>query len=464
MANFGQYFDKGIEVSFYIFKEVAMRNISYRAIFSIFLAINQYCYAGPLDTDTHSLTLEECLISARSCNPVILAAQEKVNELIADYNAAQSRFFPRISFSSYLARLDPDRLSAGSPDAQKLYKDESLYSLTGKQILFDGFKTYFSTKAADVGKAAQMKETEQVLHDVEFLVTEAFYRVLEADENIKVAKNALEQRRDFERLTNAYYNAGKVTRIDFFRARSQVFEAEQAVVEAENAKQLAGLILAKTMGVDNPTPITISGDVPKVFPPVPDFNTLWQQAQETNPEIKRLDLDVEQSKTLVRAAKADYSPEISLQGNIGRRYWDRGGTEDEYMGGVFMEFPFFEGGLTRARVAKAASQNLQLTELKRNRIDELRVNLMDALNGLENARHGIDTARQMIKANTEGYSSSFTLYKYGKAIGLDVLQAQVELTKSQFYFINNAVAYEINLARIKQITGADLSVSASAKR
>ena len=218
------------------------------------------------------------------------------------------------------------------------------------------------------------------------------------------------------------------------------------------------------MGVDNPTPITISGDVPKVFPPVPDFNTLWQQAQETNPEIKRLDLDVEQSKTLVRAAKADYSPEISLQGNIGRRYWDRGGTEDEYMGGVFMEFPFFEGGLTRARVAKAASQNLQLTELKRNRIDELRVNLMDALNGLENARHGIDTARQMIKANTEGYSSSFTLYKYGKAIGLDVLQAQVELTKSQFYFINNTVAYEINLARIKQITGADLSVSASAKR
>jgi hypothetical protein len=55
------------------------------------------------------------------------------------------------------------------------------------------------------------------------------------------------------------------------------------------------------------------------------------------------------------------------------------------------------------------------------------------------------------------------LYKNGKAIGLDVLQAQVELTKSQFYFISNAVAYEINLARIKQIIGTDLNVSASAK-
>jgi Outer membrane protein len=434
-------------------------------IITIFAELNQYCYAGPLDDDTHGLTLEECLTSARDRNPIILSAQEKITELIADYDAARSKFFPTIGVSSYANKLAPNRLSLSAigSNPQKLYTKESWNSLTGKQILFDGFKTYFSTKAADVGKAAQMKGTEQVLHDVEFMVTEAFYRVLEAEENKKVAQNALEQRRDFERLTNAFYNAGKVTKLDFFRAQSQVFEAEQAVVEAENAKQLAGMILAKTMGVNNPTPITISGDVPEKFPSVSDFNTLWRQAQETNPEIKRLDLDVEQSKILIKAAKADYFPEISLQGNIGSRHWDRGGTEDEYMGGVFMEFPFFEGGLTRARVTKAASQNLQLVELKRDRIDQLRVDLMDARNSLENAQHGVDTARQMIRADTEGYNSSFMLYKNGKAIGLDVLQAQVELTKSQFYFISNAVAYEINYARIKQITGADLNVSASAK-
>jgi len=439
--------------------------IGYRTITLLFLGIsiiftevNQDCYAEPSDDESHELTLEECLTSARERNPVILAAREKITELTADYDAAKARFFPRIVLTSYIDKLDPDRLSAGGSSVQKLYTEESLQSVTVKQILFDGFKTYFSTQAADVGKAAQMKGTEQVMHDVEFMVTEAFYRVLEADENKKVAQNALEQRRDFERLTNAFYNAGKVTRLDFFRAQSQVFEAEQAVVEAENAKQLAGLILAKTIGLENPVPITISAEVPEKFPSVSDFNTLWQQAQETNPEIKRLDLEVAQSKILVKAAKADYFPEISLQGNIGTRHWNRGGTEDEYMAGVFMEFPFFEGGLTRARVAKAASQNLQLVELKRDRIDQLRVDLMDARNGLENARHGIDTARQMIKANTEGYNSSFTLYKNGKAIGLDVLQAQVELTKSQFYFISNVVAYEINLARIKQIVGKDLTV------
>ena len=43
---------------------------------------------------------------------------------------------------------------------------------------------------------------------------------------------------------------------------------------------------------------------------------------------------------------------------------------------------------------------------------------------------------------------------HGKAIGLDVLQAQVDLTGSRFNLIRYAVAYEIGKARIKQITGS----------
>lgn len=424
-----------------------------------------HCSAETQENATGRFTLEECLTAARRNNPRVIAAKEKIAELTADYNAARSRFFPTLTVISYVNKLGPsDRLSGGGPAAQNLYDRESLNSVMGKQILFDGFKTYFSTKAATIGKEAQKKEAERVLHDVEFSVAEAFYRLLEAEENKKVAHNALEQRRDFERLTNAFYTAGKVTRLDFFRAEAQVFEAEQAVIEAENAQQLARLILVKTMGIDSAAPITIAGTVPNEFPAVSDFNTLWQQARKTNPEIKKLDLDIELSTTLIKVAKSDYFPEISLQGDIGSRHRDIGGTKGEWTGGVFMEFPFFEGGLTRARVAKASSQNLQLVELKRNRIDEIRVELMDAVKGLENARHGVDTARQTLKANTEGYNSSVALYKYGKAIGLDVLQAQVELTRSQFYFISSAVAYEINNARIKQIVGAELKGSPSASR
>ncbi len=61
--------------------------------------------------------------------------------------------------------------------------------------------------------------------------------------------------------------------------------------------------------------------------------------------------------------------------------------------------------------------------------------------------------------NEEAYASAQALYRVGKAIGLDVLQAQVDLTGSRFAFIKYAVDYDIARARVKQIIGAEPSGS-----
>ena len=118
-----------------------------------------------------------------------------------------------------------------------------------------------------------------------------------------------------------------------------------------------------------------------------------------------------------------------------------------------MEYPFFEGGLTKAQVAKAASQNQQLLEKKRDRLNSLKVDLTAAWKDQENARQGVVTTKQTLTTNEEAFASAETLYRHGKAIGLDVLQAQVDLTNSRFNLIRYAVAYEIGKARIQQISG-----------
>ena len=159
---------------------------------------------------------------------------------------------------------------------------------------------------------------------------------------------------------------------------------------------------------------------------------MWQEALKTNPEIKRLDLEIAQSQTLIKAARGNYFPEVSLQAGSDVRHRDLGGTKPEWIAGVFMEYPFFEGGLTKAQVAKASSQSLQLLEKKRDRLNGLKVDLTTAWKDQENARQGVVTTKQTVATNEEAYASAQTLYRYGKAIGLDVLQAQVDLTGSRF--------------------------------
>ncbi len=407
-------------------------------------------------TDYQSLSLEDCVTLARKYNPTLSGAKEKIQELAADYQAAKSKYFPRLVLTSYYERMNSDRLSPGGGLAtQPLFKEEGLASVLGKQMLYDGGKTYYSTQAAKIGAEAQRQEVQRTADEVAFSVTEAFYRLIEAKENLNVALEALEQRREFATLTGAFFKAGKITQLDSLRAQAQVSEAEQAKVEAENAVSLAREILARSIGLKEEGLLDIRGGLPQEFDPSSNMNSLWQEALKTNPEIKRLDLEIKQSQTQIKSAKGAYSPEVSLQGGLGVRHHDLGGTKGEWLGGVVIEFPFFEGGLTRAQVAKASSQYLQSIDKKRGRLDLLKVDLTAAWQDQENARQGVVTTRQTVVANEEAYASAQALYRYGKAIGLDVLQVQVDLTSSRFNHIRYAVNYEIARARIKQILGSD---------
>lgn len=410
--------------------------------------------AGAQASHYQALSLEECQALAREKNPALGAARERVKEMVADFEAARSRFFPKLTLLSYYQRLEPNRLSpGGAVTRQTLFSQEGLASLTGKQLVFDGLKTYHNTKAASLGKKAQQQEVARTAEEVSYQVSEAFYRLMEAKEDLLVAQKALQERREFLELTEAFFQAGKITRVDAYKARSQVLEAEQGQVEAENAVRLARQILARTLGLEDQTPLDIRGRLPEKFTPAGDFDALWTQAEAANPEIKRLKLEIDQSQALIKAARGGYFPEINLQGALGMRSRDVGGRKEEYVAGVFLEYPFFEGGLTRAQVAKAASQYRQLLEKKRDILNALRVDLMNGWKTQEDGRKGVEASRQNLIASEEAYKSALALFRVGKATGLDVLTAEVELTRARLGLIRYQVAYEIGRAKVAQIIG-----------
>ena len=123
--------------------------------------------------------------------------------------------------------------------------------------------------------------------------------------------------------------------------------------------ELAREILARTMGLKEKSPLDIQGGLPKEFAPASDVNSLWQEAIKTNPEIKRLDLEIKQPDT-------DQSPEGLFPGGEPARRGEPATRtprdQGEWLAGIFIEFPFFEGGLTKAQVEAAYSRYLQSLE------------------------------------------------------------------------------------------------------
>jgi len=277
-------------------------------------------------------------------------------------------------------------------DIQAL-KDQGKALKTGQEAETRDFQEFrgrvLTLKASMAVKELSPKEAEVALKEVE----ERLKQVEALHKEVEARSQALRQRQEFANLTDALFKAGKVTHLDSFRAQSQVSEAEQAVVEAQNARTVARQILARSLGVKEDAQVDIKGRLPQEFPAAGKVDTLWQEVLKNNPEIKRLDLQLAQSQSLVKAARGGYFPELSLQGSIDVRHRDQAGnltnlTKEEYLYGVFLEFPFFQGGLTRAQVVKASSQYRQLLEKQRDRINNLRVELMTGWKEQENARQG----------------------------------------------------------------------------
>ena len=248
--------------------------------------------AAAAEKDFQALSLEDCLALARKENPVLAASREKVQELVADYQAARSRFLPRLVLLSYSIQQPSDRFVSGGLPPPGLFTRETYGGITGKQILFSGLKNYHNSLAAKHGTEAQKQEVQRTADEVAYTVTEAFHRLLEARENLSVAREALNQRQEFAKLTEAFFKAGKVTHLDSFRAQSQVSEADQAVAEAQTAMRLARQILVRTLGLKEDAQVDIRGRLPQEFTAAGDVDSLWQGALKNNPEIKKLDLAV----------------------------------------------------------------------------------------------------------------------------------------------------------------------------
>ena len=439
-----------------------LRDALYALPLLLLSLVPEWAYAGsPHGGSAKALGLADCLSLARENNPVANEARERIHELVADYEATRASFFPRLALTSYYQRLDQDRMPPGgfTPPGQRLFDQEALTTVSAKQTIFKGGRTYYGAQAATLGTEAQREESTRTADEIAYTVTAAFFRLLEAKENLRVATEALQQRQAFAAVTEAFFRAGNVTRLDTLRARSLVADAEQAELEAGNAITQGRVILATAMGLRDAAladDLDVRGELPQDPTPGPDLSSLWQAALRDSPEIKKLDLTLAQSQALIQAARGGYFPEASVQGAVGLRHQDIAGSKGEWLIGAFLDFPFFEGGVTKAQVAKASSQRLQLEEQKRARLNTIKADLATAWRDQENARRGIVTAKQTVETNSEAYASAEGLYRAGKAIALDVLAAQTDLTASRLGQVRYQVNYVLAQARIRQLVhGAD---------
>jgi len=397
------------------------------------------------------MSLDQCIQLALEKNPGLRIEQEKIIELENDYRIASAGLYPKITASAYYTRLSRDRVGV-QPIMQ--YSEESLGQVKLKQLLYDGGKTGYNGRAASKAADAQRNSAEAARLDTAYAVSQAFYRVLEASELLRVGENSRSQREAFFKLTDSYLKAGKATRLESLKAEAQLLDAERILVQVREALRISELILKKTIGIGVEARISIADGMPDSFPEPEREEVLLARMFENNPDLKKSALFKEQARLSIDSATGSYLPEISLQGVYGYRDRDVGGAGDEWTAGVFLEWSLFEGGLTRAQVGKARARYRELEWNDRAVRDQVQVDLSQATGDLRTALASIRSSKRLVEAQDEAYKAVVEFYKRGKATYIEVLSSETDLTQAKAAYVQAVGDYQAASARLDRVTGS----------
>lgn len=413
-----------------------------------------FCLAGTGQGAEQAFTLEEIINLALETNPQIEVARQQ-------YNATQGVLTQ--SRSAYLPHLNAG-LNAGKVHVDDVDPDESGtidVLLSANQLIYDFGKTTGLISASKFKVKADEEVLKQTIHDTVFQVKSAFYLVLEKEQLIEVAEQAVSNyKQQFERARE-FFETGARTKLDVTNAEVNLSQQQLNLVRAQSELKVAEVQLEKVIGVkpvsgqyklifETPSVDNMLEGLPRMPGPLDD---LILQAESNRPGLQQYSYLVEAATSNIKRARGDYFPSINLVGSYEDYDTDIPILYDQWLVGIGFNWKLFSGFETRGKVAEAKAKlykiKAQLTEMKLLVTQDVTDSLLKA----EENYKGIHIATQGFKLATDYLDMADVRYNTGIGDVLEFNEAQLLYTESQSNLIINYFNYLIALASIDRATG-----------
>jgi outer membrane protein TolC len=439
---------------------------------SIVLGVGTVAGAQSLPRVEGALTMEEAVDLARQKSLRIKASDAEARAADSMRREALAPFWPQFSANGYVndQRMAPNvYTSAGNTMArnyQVFNADRNRdANLTAMYPIFSGGRDYYGYKAAAARADAAREMLRGAEVDVSMQARLDYIAALREAENARVTGELLRDVEERLRVSREMFDAGRVPRYYLLRDEAELANAVQMDAMVRSRVELALVSLKTTMGVDLSSSITLA-DRLEFTPATLSIEEGIRQASESHPDLKAAARQREAARADVRAAYGNYFPQVSVGymydwAWMKNRAWEsqaerlRSGadTSEGYSVGVVVTLPLFDGFLREnaLKTAKAKlDQTVQAEGLARQQIakevNQAALMLVAAEKSVEASRRGLEQAAEDYRVVKERFES-------GRGIQLEILDAQVSLTRARFNSVSALAEYNSALAMWLRATG-----------
>ncbi len=448
----------------------------------VFLASFLFCYLSSVSAEEAGkvLRVKDCVISALTSHPDILASRGSVVVAKTKITGAMSARYPQITSLSSYYRYAYQAGSGGSPSTQGLsasgisssissalsslfsglgptpgisYYDYYTGNLTLSQLFYDFGKTRNNVIVASEGLTAAQYDLMTKQQQIVLQAKQAFYKALADYKMIQVKEEAVSQQQDHLDQARAFFTQGIKAKIDVTKAEVDLAKARLDLIKAKNSYNVSLVKLSNAMGRGLKAEESYNLDDPLIVKRMTaDVSVLLGQAIENRPELKKLAANIRSNIALKKVAETQNLPNISL---IYSYNWQ--GSQFQlpfyYYYGTQVTFTLFDGYLANSKAQEAEGNVKVLKAQVDSKLQDINLDVKQSYSDLTSALEAVEVSEKSLQQAQENYDLAKGRYNTGVGSSIEFTDARVSLTSAKSDYISALTDYKTAVATLEKAIG-----------
>ena len=409
------------------------------------------------------LTLQQAVDTALQNLPEVREAQGIVRAAEAQVGYVHSLYYPDIHMlaqdlygsnkstsASYISMPGIPKTSGSTLEPSNNF----LGGLIVNQVLYDFGRRSWTLDASESQSQAAGLGLAATRLDAILTVKQAYFGVLAAQRLISVNQAAVNRRGKILEMVQKGYDIGLRPKIDVVTAKTNLSEAQIALIRAIGDLQNAKAALDHAMGVENPVPYELEDilNYQEVPGTLEDF---LGRAYQERPDLQETLHQEEASKKEVEAVKSDYFPFVTASASVNALGSDVPLTTNWNVA-LILDVPI-NWYRVRHEVSEARARLEQGNARVRGARDRVTLDVEGAYNDLNSAKNGVPAAQQSLDAAKERLEIADGRYKVGEGNIIELTDAQTFLTSADAEYVRALYDYNRAASRLERAIGGPLT-------
>jgi outer membrane protein TolC len=416
-----------------------------------------------------SMTLEEAVTSAVQHSSGIRIARAKVEEARARHRVARADYFPQLEADAALTHRNESptvKIPAGtlgivpglgpfpSQDVNTTQgkKDFYLQSLTVSQPLSQLAKIHHGNEVASAEERAAEAELRKMEAEIAYKTRQVYAGLLIAKAQMEASEAGVQAAEAQDQDAQRAVKAGNALGVVQTGSRALLLQNRHKRLAAEAS--LADLTSELDDLTDTPqgTPLDLVPFVPRTMPLAPQ-EALLEVAVKENPELASAAATTEKSRSALRAAKADFIPEVSA---FAAQTHEEGVPfipQNSTTVGLTLTWKIFDGGRKRNVVSVRSALVNQASENQHRLRQRVEIDLGRLMRKVETCRLEAEAAEEACALRTEEARLAENQLRAGTISEAKQAGAQATAKLAQADLLAARLGLDLAYAELDQLLG-----------